>query len=130
MPKNQGVPANVAACIAKLGGQASAVAAVGDAPFGECLLQEVNNYGANTDHVSTFPMSTTFAYVSLTDNGEREFAFSRGADQALVLGDCTINELAHASILQVPALVCSKIGVTAALPTLDEIETKVFEVNS
>lgn len=97
--KSGGAPANVAACISKLGGSASLVAAVGNDPFGEFLIQEVASYHVDTAHIHTLPMSTTFAFVSLADNGDREFAFNRGADVELVLNDTVIESLSQNSIL-------------------------------
>ena len=97
--KSGGAPANVAACIGKLGGSPLLVAAVGNDPFGEFLVQEVQKYHVNTDYVLTLPTSTTFAYVSLADNGEREFAFNRGADEQLTLSATQVDKLSHNSIL-------------------------------
>ena len=97
--KPGGAPANVAACIGKLGGCASLVASVGSDPFGEFLIQVVKKYNVNTEHVSVLPMSTTFAFVSLAENGEREFAFNRGADEQLALDDASIDSLTDNAIL-------------------------------
>lgn len=97
--KSGGAPANVAACIGKLGGSASLVAAVGNDPFGEFLIQEVASYNIDTTHIQTLPMSTTLAFVSLADNGDREFAFNRGADVKLILNDTVIESLSQHSIL-------------------------------
>lgn len=97
--KSGGAPANVAACIGKLGGDAILVGAVGFDPFGEFLIQEVQNYNVNTKHVASLPLSTTFAFVSLADNGEREFAFCRGADEKLSLDKAIVSDLSQNSIL-------------------------------
>lgn len=97
--KSGGAPANVAACIGKLGGDAVLVGSVGNDPFGEFLINEVKGYGVNTDQVASLSSSTTLAFVSLGDNGEREFAFNRGADEQLSLDDSTIETLLEDSIL-------------------------------
>ena len=97
--KSGGAPANVAACIGKLGGDVSLVASVGSDPFGEFLITQVQSYQVNTNHVSVLPMSTTFAFVSLDENGDREFAFSRGADEQLTIDDTAIESLTDNSIL-------------------------------
>lgn len=97
--KPGGAPANVAACIGKLGGDVSLVSSVGNDPYGEFLIKEVNAYQVNSDHVSVLPMPTTLAFVSLADNGEREFAFNRGADEQLILDDATIDALTTNAIL-------------------------------
>jgi fructokinase len=44
-------------------------------------------------------MSTTLAFVSLDENGDREFAFNRGADEHLSLSDKVIESLTTNSIL-------------------------------
>jgi len=97
--KSGGAPANVAACIGKLGGDVSLVASVGNDPYGEFLIAEAKSYHVNTNYVSILPMSTTFAFVSLDDNGDREFAFNRGADEQLTIDDSAIALLTDNSIL-------------------------------
>jgi len=97
--KSGGAPANVAACIGKLGGDASLVSAVGNDPFGEFLINEVRDYRVNTDHVFVMPMSTTFAFVSLDENGDREFAFNRGADEHLSITDAQAESLSNNTVL-------------------------------
>jgi fructokinase len=97
--KPGGAPANVAACIGKLGGCAYMVGAVGNDPFAEYLLQELRQYQVNTEHVYSLPQSTTLAFVSLAGSGEREFAFNRGADEQLVLSQVAIEELSQDAIL-------------------------------
>jgi fructokinase len=81
--KSGGAPTNVAACIGKLGGASTLVAAIGNDPFGTYLKNEVVHYHVNIDFVETVNTSTTLAFVSLSDDGEREFAFNRGAMTAL-----------------------------------------------
>jgi fructokinase len=97
--KSGGAPANVAACIGKLGGNVLMVASVGSDPYGEFLQKEVEKYHIDTRYVSVLPLSTTFAFVSLADNGEREFAFNRGADEALTLSNEAIADLSQDAIL-------------------------------
>lgn len=99
LKKSGGAPANVAACIGTLGGSASLVASVGNDPFGEFLIDKVNAHNVNTKHVVLLPMSTTFAFVSLSDNGDREFAFNRGADESLTLSDASLASLTDNAIL-------------------------------
>ncbi|MGS2719766.1 carbohydrate kinase family protein [Paraglaciecola aestuariivivens] len=99
LKKSGGAPANVAACVGKLGGDAKLVAAVGQDPFGEFLIDEVKAYQVDTQYVATLPMSTTFAFVSLDENGDREFDFNRGADQALAIDDSRVDALTTDAIL-------------------------------
>lgn len=82
--KPGGAPTNVAAAIAALGGKVELAAKVGSDPFGQHLVDVMESFGVNTrwmlrdeDHF------TTFAFVSLMENGERDFYFNRGADGQL-----------------------------------------------
>ena len=97
--KPGGAPANVAACIGKLGGTSAIVAAIGNDPFGAYLKNEVAHYHVNTDFVETVDIPTTLAFVSLADDGEREFAFNRGADEHLTLSDIAMATLLDNAIL-------------------------------
>lgn len=97
--KSGGAPANVAACIGKLGGDASLVASVGNDHFGKFLINEALDHHVNIDNVAVIPKPTTLAFVSLDENGDREFAFNRGADEHLCLSDKVIETLTTDSIL-------------------------------
>ncbi|MFW8590981.1 carbohydrate kinase family protein [Glaciecola sp. 2405UD65-10] len=101
LKKSGGAPANVAAAIGKLGGTAHLVAAVGNDPFGTFLVNEIAQYNVNTNYVSVLPMSTTLAFVSLADDGQREFAFNRGADEQLSLDAEALSFLSSDSILHI-----------------------------
>ena len=79
--KSGGAPANVAATIAKLGGATQLLGAVGKDPFGQFLIEKVAQYGVDTSGVAQLTTPTTLAFVSLAENGEREFVFNRGADE-------------------------------------------------
>ncbi len=93
LKKTGGAPTNVAAAIAALGGSVSLAAKVGNDPFGIQLINVMKDFGVDT----TFMLKdathfTTLAFVSLMDNGERDFVFSRGADGQLSEADiATIN---------------------------------------
>ncbi len=78
-----GGPPNCAAAVAALGGSAAIIGAVGDDLFGRFLKNMLQTCNIEGRGVQTVPeIHTTLAYVSLADNGEREFAFLRdpGAD--------------------------------------------------
>ncbi|MFN8288890.1 MAG: carbohydrate kinase [Chitinophagaceae bacterium] len=84
LKKPGGAPTNVAAAIAALGGEVELAAKVGIDPFGKHLVDVMESFGVGTkwmlqdkDHF------TTFAFVSLMENGERDFYFNRGADGQL-----------------------------------------------
>lgn len=81
LKKAGGAPTNVAAAIAALGGKADLAAKVGVDPFGTHLVEVMQAFHVNTRWVFRDPSHfTTFAFVSLMENGERDFYFNRGAD--------------------------------------------------
>jgi fructokinase len=82
--KAGGAPMNVAAAIGALGGDVAVAAKVGEDPFGKYLIEVLNGFNVDTRHVIKDPHHfTTFAFVSLMENGERDFYFNRGADGQL-----------------------------------------------
>ena len=81
--KAGGAPANVAAAISKLGAEAYFCGTVGDDAFGGFLEDTVNNNNINTELLFKSKNNTTFAFVSLMENGERDFEFARDADECL-----------------------------------------------
>ena len=84
LKKPGGAPTNVAAAIAALGGQVELAAKVGTDPFGKYLVDVMQSFGVSTKWVLQDEHHfTTFAYVSLMENGERDFYFNRGADGQL-----------------------------------------------
>src|SRR5882672_10868011 len=79
--KPGGAPTNVAAAIAALGGKVELAARVGNDPFGKHLIDVMEEFGVSTQWVFRDKEHfTTFAFVSLMENGERDFYFNRGAD--------------------------------------------------
>jgi fructokinase len=88
LKKAGGAPANVAAAIAALGGHVDMAAKVGKDPFGQHLIDLMSEMGVNTKWVIQDPNAfTTFAFVSLMEDGERDFFFNRGADGQLSMAD-------------------------------------------
>ncbi|PKA98086.1 fructokinase [Flavobacteriaceae bacterium MAR_2009_75] len=81
--KAGGAPANVACAVAKLGGTSKFVGCVGDDPFGTFLLDVLQNNNVDISLAQKSKHFTTLAFVSLAENGERDFVFSRGADRKL-----------------------------------------------
>lgn len=95
-----GAPANVAATIAKLGGEAIFSGKVGADKFGYFLknvLEEVKVDASMLLLDEEIP--TTLAFVSLMENGERDFIFNRGADANLTEEDLDKKKLEQAKIL-------------------------------
>ena len=92
LKKPGGAPTNVAAAIAALGGEVEMSAKVGKDPFGAHLIEVMNEFKIGTQHVIQDPNHfTTFAFVSLLENGERDFYFNRGADG--MLNDEDVNSI-------------------------------------
>ena len=84
LKKPGGAPTNVAAAIAALGGKVELAAKVGVDPFGKHLIDVMHSFGVSTKWMlQDENYFTTFAFVSLMENGERDFYFNRGADSQL-----------------------------------------------
>jgi len=84
LKKPGGAPTNVAAAIAALGGSVELAAKVGIDPFGKHLIDVMQSFGVSTRWMlQDENYFTTFAFVSLMENGERDFYFNRGADGQL-----------------------------------------------
>ncbi|WP_445386607.1 carbohydrate kinase family protein [Robiginitalea sp. IMCC44478] len=81
--KAGGAPANVACAIAKLGGSSLFVGCVGADPFGQFLEDTLKKARVDIRHLQRTETFTTLAFVSLAEDGERDFVFSRGADREL-----------------------------------------------
>jgi fructokinase len=80
-----GAPANVAAAVARLGGKSRFIGKVGNDAFGDHLESVLEQCGVETMLYRTDEAKTTLAFVSLREDGEREFSFYRnpGADMLL-----------------------------------------------
>lgn len=99
LKKPGGAPTNVAAAIAALGGDAWLAAKVGTDPFGKHLIDVMQHLGVSTKFVVEDKKHfTTFAFVSLLKNGERDFYFNRGADGELTRDEVDMIDLTDFSI--------------------------------
>ena len=77
-PAVGGAPLNVAAAYARLGGESYILSQAGDDAFGEQIAATAQAAGVNTRYLKrTRAAKTALAFVTLHDNGEREFAFYR-----------------------------------------------------
>ena len=84
LKKAGGAPANVAAAISKLGADAYFCGTVGNDAFGNFLEDTFKNNKINTELMFKLDTNnTTFAFVSLMEDGERDFEFARDADSRL-----------------------------------------------
>ncbi|MDD2792712.1 MAG: carbohydrate kinase [Sediminibacterium sp.] len=100
LKKPGGAPTNVAAAIAALGGEVELAAKVGNDPFGKQLINVMENFGVETKAMLTDPDHfTTFAFVSLMENGERDFVFNRGADGLLTKEEVDAIDLSNVHII-------------------------------
>lgn len=77
--KAGGAPANVAASISKLEGNAYFLGQVGNDFFGKHLIELLKDLNINTEMLVERG-STTIALVGIDENGERNFDFLRGSD--------------------------------------------------
>lgn len=100
LKKAGGAPTNVAAAIAALGGHVELAAKVGADPFGDHLVDTMNSFGVSTRWMLHDKNHfTTFAFVSLMKNGERDFYFNRGADGQLTRDEVDAIDLKEFSII-------------------------------
>lgn len=100
LKKAGGAPTNVAAAIAALGGTVELAAKVGIDPFGKHLIDVMQSFGVSTKWVlQDENYFTTFAFVSLMENGERDFYFNRGADSQLTRSEVEAIDLDDVSII-------------------------------
>ncbi len=89
-PKVGGAPLNVCGAYTKLGGSSNIITMLGNDPFGDKIVTELNEYGINVDYIKrTDKANTSLAFVALDENGNREFSFYRnlGADMLMSEND-------------------------------------------
>ncbi|MCY9660022.1 PfkB family carbohydrate kinase [Paenibacillus chondroitinus] len=97
-----GAPANAACTVAKLGGRSSFIGKLGEDAFGDFLVETMRQTGVDTRCVSrTSEANTALAFVSLQNDGSRDFAFYRkpSADMLLNEADIEACRFEHGSLL-------------------------------
>lgn len=102
-----GAVANVACTAAKLGRTSSFIGKVGDDMHGRFLGQTLERLGVDTTGLLYDQMhKTTLAFVSLDENGERDFSFYRdpGADTCLRPDEIHEDMIIRSRILHVGSL--------------------------
>ncbi|MEN1938518.1 carbohydrate kinase [Paenibacillus sp. 102] len=88
-----GAPANVAAAVAKYGGSAFMITKLGVDAFGDFLLEQLQQAGVNTEKIMrTNEANTGLAFVSLREDGERDFSFYRNPSADLLFSEKEIDE--------------------------------------
>lgn len=91
LKKFGGAPANTAMGLARLGIPVGFMGKVGNDPFGHFLkhILEKNNVDTQSLLLSD-PVHTTLAFVSLTDDGQRDFFFYKGAHDTILSSEVTL----------------------------------------
>ena len=75
-----GAPANVCAAASMLGAETYFMGQVGDDNFGEYLIDKLKALNVDTSMI-TRGGNTSMAFVSVDENGERDFTFLRDSDE-------------------------------------------------
>jgi fructokinase len=87
-----GAPANVAAAAAILGGQSYFIGKLGKDAFGDFLVEVLQKAGVGTEYIQrTDKANTALAFVSLREDGERDFSFYRDPSADMLLTEEEIN---------------------------------------
>ena len=93
---------NVAAAVAKLGGKSQMLTKLGQDGFGDAILNEVKPLGVDVSRISrTNEANTALAFVSLREDGERDFSFYRNpsADMLLSAEEICVEDFNEKDIL-------------------------------
>ncbi|CAL5364298.1 unnamed protein product [Camellia sinensis] len=96
-----GAPANVAVCIARLGGSSAFIGKVGEDEFGHMLADILKQNKVNNSGMRFEPSArTALTFVTLRADGEREFLFFRNpsADMLLRESELDVNLIKQARI--------------------------------
>jgi fructokinase len=81
-----GAPTNVTAVVAKLGGESQIITKLGNDAFGDYIVDTLNGIGVNTSSVlRTSEANTCLAFVSLKEDGNRDFSFYRNPSADMLL---------------------------------------------
>ena len=102
-----GAPANMLTAATKLGMKTAFIGKVGQDMHGRFLKETLENVGINIDNlILDDKFFTTLAFVSLDENGEREFAFARkpGADTKICMREINRDMLENTKIFHVGSL--------------------------
>lgn len=85
-PVSGGAPANVCGAFAKLGGTSQMITQLGDDPFGDKIIGDLEQFHIGTDYIKrTQTANTCLAFVSLMEDGNREFSFYRNPSADMLL---------------------------------------------
>lgn len=99
-----GAPANVMACMAKLGARTAFIGKAGNDMHGRFLKETLDSCGIDsTGFTLSKEYFTTLAFVDVRPDGEREFSFARnhGADKMLEKGEVPLDIIRSSGIVHV-----------------------------
>ena len=102
-----GAPANALAVFAKFGEKAAFIGKVGNDMHGLFLKETMEKAGIDTKGmIISDKVFTTLAFVSLNEQGEREFSFARkpGADTCLMEQEVNVDIIKDSKILHIGSL--------------------------
>ncbi|MCI8630118.1 MAG: carbohydrate kinase [Firmicutes bacterium] len=92
-PVTGGAPANVCGAYTKLGGTSEMITQLGNDAFGDKIEKDLKGFGIQTEHIiRTDEANTCLAFVSLMEDGNREFSFYRKPSADMLLQKQDINE--------------------------------------
>ena len=81
-----GAPANVSAVVAKLGGKSNFISKLGKDAFGNHIIEVLKEANVNVDYVLRSDKANTgLAFVSLKEDGNRDFSFYRNPSADMLL---------------------------------------------
>ena len=109
--KAGGAPANMAIALARQGCEVAFCGMMGDDDFGHFLLQTLlDNHVEPCVRELTKEATTTMAFVSLDENGDRSFTFARkpGADMLLTMAHVMDEDLNAAGLIHAGSCSLSK----------------------
>ena len=90
---------NTATGLARLGTPVEIIARVGDDPFGDFMLRQLDRRGIGARGVSRDPdLGTSATMVMVDPDGERRFVHYLGANARLTLDDVDLDVVAGATI--------------------------------
>lgn len=92
-PAVGGAPANVCGAFTKLGGKSAMITQLGKDAFGEKIIKELKSFGIDTDYIMTTEKANTcLAFVSLMQDGNRQFSFYRNPSADMLLSPDSIKK--------------------------------------
>ncbi|MGL5414603.1 MAG: sucrose-6-phosphate hydrolase [Clostridium sp.] len=89
-----GAPLNVAVAVGKLGGESVFLSKVGKDSFGDKIIDVLKQFNVESKYIRrTSKANTGLAFVSLNEEGNREFSFYRNPSADMLLEDSEIEDI-------------------------------------